>query len=184
MVGRVTASAMASASRLSFLCDLTYGLTHGGAMSFTSWPDARKRLAQSCAPPQASRPMSTIGSFARKGSRSCRDKRLRNTIFPVLSIPTACNTCFARSIPRTVISCFMGLTSCGSMGSLIFLNSLWLIAVDPHRGGSISLRPDIENKLHWSLDVTFNEDRCRIRKEHAPENVTAVRHIALNLLRQ
>src|SRR6266699_2593722 len=37
----------------------------------------------------------------------------------------------------------MGLTSCGSMGSLIFLNSLWLIAVDPHRGGSISLRPKI-----------------------------------------
>src|SRR2546427_10230017 len=43
---------------------------------------------------------------------------------------------------------------------------------------------DIENKLHWSLDVTFNEDRCRIRKAYAPENVAAVRHIALNLLRQ
>src|SRR5215468_4276653 len=43
---------------------------------------------------------------------------------------------------------------------------------------------DIEHKLHWSLDVTFNEDRCRIRKDHAPENVVAVRHIALNLLRQ
>jgi len=43
---------------------------------------------------------------------------------------------------------------------------------------------DIENKLHWSLDVTFNEDRCRIRKDQAPENVAAVRHIALNLLRQ
>jgi predicted transposase YbfD/YdcC len=43
---------------------------------------------------------------------------------------------------------------------------------------------DIENKLHWSLDVTFNEDRCRIRKDHAPENMTAARHIALNLLRQ
>ena len=43
---------------------------------------------------------------------------------------------------------------------------------------------DIENKLHWSLDVTFNEDRCRIRKDYAPENVAAVRHIALNLLRQ
>jgi predicted transposase YbfD/YdcC len=28
----------------------------------------------------------------------------------------------------------------------------------------------IENTLHWSLDVTFNEDRSRIRKEHAPEN--------------
>jgi predicted transposase YbfD/YdcC len=43
---------------------------------------------------------------------------------------------------------------------------------------------DIENKLHWSLDVTFNEDRCRIRKDHAAENMVALRHIALNLLRQ
>jgi predicted transposase YbfD/YdcC len=43
---------------------------------------------------------------------------------------------------------------------------------------------DIEHKLHWSLDVTFNEDRCRIRKDHAAENMVALRHIALNLLRQ
>jgi predicted transposase YbfD/YdcC len=43
---------------------------------------------------------------------------------------------------------------------------------------------DIEQKLHGSLEVTFNEDRCRIRKEHAPENVVSLRHIALNLLRQ
>ena len=43
---------------------------------------------------------------------------------------------------------------------------------------------DIGNKLHWSLDGTFNEDRCRLRKEHAPENVAAGRHVALNLLRQ
>jgi predicted transposase YbfD/YdcC len=43
---------------------------------------------------------------------------------------------------------------------------------------------DIENKLHWSLDVTFNEDRCRIRKDHAAENMVALRHITLNLLRQ
>ena len=34
---------------------------------------------------------------------------------------------------------------------------------------------DIENKLHWSLDVTFNEDRCRIRKDHAAENMVALR---------
>jgi predicted transposase YbfD/YdcC len=43
---------------------------------------------------------------------------------------------------------------------------------------------DIENKLHWSLDVTFNEDRSRIRTDHAPENMAALRHVALNLLRQ
>ncbi len=74
--------------------------------------------------------------------RSCRDKRLRNTIFPVLSIPIACNTRVAMSIPSPLISCCIGLASCGSMGSRI-VNALWLIEVDPHRGGSISLRPDI-----------------------------------------
>jgi predicted transposase YbfD/YdcC len=43
---------------------------------------------------------------------------------------------------------------------------------------------EIENTLHWSLDVTFNEDRSRIRKDHAPENMAALRRVALNLLRQ
>ena len=42
----------------------------------------------------------------------------------------------------------------------------------------------IENQLHWVLDVQFNEDDCRIRKDYAPENLAIVRQIALNLLNQ
>jgi len=42
----------------------------------------------------------------------------------------------------------------------------------------------IENSLHWILDVTFNEDNSRIRRKNAPENMTIVRHAALNLLRK
>jgi predicted transposase YbfD/YdcC len=42
----------------------------------------------------------------------------------------------------------------------------------------------IENSLHWVLDIGFREDESRIRKDHAPENVATVRHIALNLLKQ
>ena len=42
----------------------------------------------------------------------------------------------------------------------------------------------IENSLHWVLDVTFNEDRSRIRKKNGPENMAIVRHTVLNLLRQ
>ena len=41
-----------------------------------------------------------------------------------------------------------------------------------------------ENSLHWVLDVTFREDDCRIRKDHAPHNFTALRKFALALLRQ
>jgi len=42
----------------------------------------------------------------------------------------------------------------------------------------------IENQLHWVLDVAFDEDRCRVRKEHAAQNFTVLRHCALNLLKQ
>ncbi len=41
----------------------------------------------------------------------------------------------------------------------------------------------IENGLHWVLDMTFDEDRARSRKDHAPENLATVRKLALNVLR-
>lgn len=42
----------------------------------------------------------------------------------------------------------------------------------------------IENGLHWILDVAMNQDQTRIRKDHAPENLAILHHIALNLLKQ
>lgn len=42
----------------------------------------------------------------------------------------------------------------------------------------------IENSLHWILDVTFREDDSRIRKDHAPENMAVLRHMALNMLKK
>lgn len=41
----------------------------------------------------------------------------------------------------------------------------------------------IENQLHWVLDVVFEEDRARNRKDHGPENIAVLRKLALNLLR-
>jgi len=41
----------------------------------------------------------------------------------------------------------------------------------------------IENSLHWCLDVTFNEDKNRTRKDNSPENFSVIRRIALNILK-
>jgi predicted transposase YbfD/YdcC len=40
----------------------------------------------------------------------------------------------------------------------------------------------IENGLHWILDTAFREDDHRLREGHAPENLSAIRRMALSLL--
>jgi predicted transposase YbfD/YdcC len=42
----------------------------------------------------------------------------------------------------------------------------------------------IENALHWVLDLAFRQDANRSRKDHAPQNLAILLHIALNLLKQ
>jgi predicted transposase YbfD/YdcC len=42
----------------------------------------------------------------------------------------------------------------------------------------------IENSLHWVLDIAFDEDHQRVRKDNGPANFAVLRHIALNLLKQ
>jgi predicted transposase YbfD/YdcC len=42
----------------------------------------------------------------------------------------------------------------------------------------------IENQQHHVLDTTMNEDDCRIRKGHGPENFARLRRVALNQLRK
>lgn len=41
----------------------------------------------------------------------------------------------------------------------------------------------IENSLHWQLDVTFGEDRSRVRQGHADTNCSLLRRTALSLLK-
>ena len=42
---------------------------------------------------------------------------------------------------------------------------------------------DIENGLHWGLDVVFREDECRTSKDHGPENLALLRRFCVNTFR-
>lgn len=42
----------------------------------------------------------------------------------------------------------------------------------------------VENCLHWSLDVIFNEDQSRARKDHAPANIALINRLAMTILQR
>lgn len=41
----------------------------------------------------------------------------------------------------------------------------------------------VENRLHWVMDVMFNDDQMRARTRHAAHNLAVLKHITLNLIR-
>ncbi|MCO6417281.1 hypothetical protein JYK14_14060 [Siccirubricoccus sp. KC 17139] len=41
----------------------------------------------------------------------------------------------------------------------------------------------IENRLHWVLDVDFHDDPMRLRTNHEPKNMAAIKRMAMNLIR-
>ncbi len=47
----------------------------------------------------------------------------------------------------------------------------------------IRLHWEIENSLHYVKDVTFREDASKIRTGHAPQNISTLKNIAINILR-
>ena len=42
----------------------------------------------------------------------------------------------------------------------------------------------IENHLHWCLDVSFGDDAARVRKDHGPVNLAAIKRHALGLVKR
>jgi predicted transposase YbfD/YdcC len=51
-------------------------------------------------------------------------------------------------------------------------------------GQAIRQHWEVENRLHWVLDVRFREDACPVRVGDGAQNLARLRHVALNLLRQ
>lgn len=69
-----------------------------------------------------------------------------------------------------------------AMETRFFLSSL---PADPKTiAAAVRQHWGIENTLHWSLDVVFNEDNACVHKNNAPENLALIRKWALNILHQ
>lgn len=51
-------------------------------------------------------------------------------------------------------------------------------------GGLVRAHWDIENRLHWVLDVTFGEDDSGVRIGNASQNFALLRRMVVNLLRR
>jgi hypothetical protein len=64
------------------------------------------------------------------------------------------------------------------------ITSLPPTAADPARLLALnSAHWAIENRLHWVRDVTFDEDRCRVRKGAGAHVMASLRNVAISLLR-
>jgi hypothetical protein len=42
---------------------------------------------------------------------------------------------------------------------------------------------EIENRVHWVRDVTYDEDRCRIRTDNGPRVMATIRNLAIGIAR-
>ena len=63
-----------------------------------------------------------------------------------------------------------------------YLSSRHLVA--PEAADLVRGHWSIENDCHWTLDVAFGEDDVRIHEGHAPENLSLIRSLMLNALKQ
>lgn len=63
----------------------------------------------------------------------------------------------------------------------------YLTSLDPRQTGAARLGDlvrghwSVENQLHWCLDVSFADDKARVRKDHGPINLAAIKRLALGL---
>jgi predicted transposase YbfD/YdcC len=70
----------------------------------------------------------------------------------------------------------------GRLESRYYILSVLLSAKE--FAGAVRGHWGIENNLHWQLDVSFREDECRVRTDHAPANLSVIRRFALGLLKR
>lgn len=65
-----------------------------------------------------------------------------------------------------------------------YVSSLALSEGAQKVGHAIRSHWSVENKLHWCMDVAFNEDACKVRKDEGPANLAFLRRLAQTQLKR
>jgi len=82
---------------------------------------------------------------------------------------------------RGIMKLEYGIPSHDTIGRAYYISSL---PTDAERiARAVRSHWEVENRLHWCLDVQLNEDQSRVRSGYAANNLAIVRHIVMNLLR-
>ena len=86
-----------------------------------------------------------------------------------------------------------GLSAIGMVKSKVLIKGVWreetryfITSLSDVKSFATAVRAHwgVENSLHWCLDVIFNEDDNRTRKDNSAENFSVIRRIALNILKK
>lgn len=76
-------------------------------------------------------------------------------------------------------------TEAGQSGQVDVRYYISSARLDPAElAGAVRSHWAIENDLHWRLDVTLREDACAVRRDYAPQNLSILRRLILNIIKQ
>ena len=85
------------------------------------------------------------------------------------------------------LRCFVVLESERTIGNkTTHEQRLYISSLAPdaeHISQAIRSHWAVENRLHWVMDVCFNDDQMRARTKAAAHNLAVLKHITLNLIR-
>lgn len=86
-----------------------------------------------------------------------------------------------RTVARVTRTVYIKSTGAQAVETHFYLSSL---KADDPQGLLKAIRSHwVIESMHWSLDVTFKEDRCRVRQETAALNLSYIRKMALSFLK-
>ena len=121
-----------------------------------------------------------LAFFETKERAHGRSERRRASLLPISQLPDPPAFPGLKAIGRIEAE---RTTSDGQLATSIRYVALSRLMSPAKLAQVVRAHWTIENQLHWTLDVVFDEDDARTRKDNGPQNLAVIRRLAQNILR-